>query len=125
MAGKHGQLQAKEIQDAEICFLPGLPSPRTCYVDLTLSIKEALPPSHLGLYLMVEKPSAQWLSSQWHQKGGAVLKPVTMRLFEYLGDAWDTYEGIYDPKTALSDAQKQQIGPDSTRDGDENRPLAA
>ncbi len=87
----------------------GIPSPRTCYVDLTLSIEEALPPSHLGLYLMVEKPSAQWLSSQWHQKGGAVLKPVTMRLFEYLGDAWDTYEGIYDPKTALSDAQKQHL----------------
>jgi len=86
-----------------------IPSPRTSYLDLTLAIEGILPASHLGLYLMVEKPDGQWLDSQWGQSGGALLKPVTMKLFDELEGGWEAYEAVYDPKTPLSEAQQAHL----------------
>lgn len=86
-----------------------VPSPRTTFVDMTLEINDMLPPSNLGLYLMVEKPNDQWLEEFFGKEGGAVLKPVTLTLFKHLGDNWADYESIYDPKTDLTDAQKQHL----------------
>jgi hypothetical protein len=41
--------------------------------------------------------------------GGALYKPVTTRLFNDLGRDWSKYNQSYDPKTALTDADRQRI----------------
>ena len=87
----------------------GVPSPHTTFVDMTLEIDDVLPPSTLGLYLMVEKPDGKWLENFFGNEGGAVLKPVTLTLFKHLGEDWADYAPIYDAKTNLTDDQKQHL----------------
>jgi spore coat protein H len=89
--------------------MAGVPSPRTTFVDMTLEIDEMLPPSMLGLYLMVEKPDNKWLKDFFGKEGGAVFKPVTLTLFKYLSDNWADYAPVYGPKSDLTDAQKQHL----------------
>ena len=85
--------------------MAGVPSPRTTFVDMTLEIDKMLPPSMLGLYLMVEKPDNKWLEDFFGKEGGAVFKPVTLTLFKYLSDNWADYAPVYGPKSDLTDAQ--------------------
>ena len=87
----------------------GVPSPGTSFVEVTLEINGLFPPSQLGLYLLVQKPNGRWLNKSFGEKGGALLKPVTLDLMKFLGEDWTAYESIYGPKTELSEAQKQHI----------------
>jgi hypothetical protein len=47
----------------------------------------------------------EWFGS----KKGALFKPVTPDPFTDLGDDWKKYNQTYDPKTALSDAEKKRV----------------
>lgn len=87
----------------------GVPSPGTSFVEVTLEIDEHLPPSQLGLYLLVQKPNGRWLNQSFDQKGGALLKPVTLDLLKYQGTDWSAYDAIYGAKTELTEPQKQHI----------------
>lgn len=87
----------------------GVPSPGTSFVEVTIEIDGHLPPSQLGLYLLVQKPNTRWLNKSLGIKGGGLLKPVTLDLFKFLGNDWSAYEDIYGPKTDLSEAQKKHI----------------
>ncbi len=87
----------------------GIPSPGTSFVEVTLEIENYMPPSQLGLYLLVQKPNDRWLRESLGVKGGAVLKPVTLDLLKYNGSVWSAYADIYGAKTDLTEAQQQHI----------------
>ncbi len=87
----------------------GVPSPGTSFVEVTLEIEGYLPPSQLGLYLLVQKPNGRWLNQSFDQKGGALLKPVTLELLKYQGADWSAYDAIYGAKTELTESQQQHI----------------
>lgn len=87
----------------------GLPAPRTAFARLRMTIERSFENRLLGLYLLVENPDAEWARETFGVEGMTIFKPVTCELFKYLGDDWQAYEGIYDPKTKLDGWQQQRL----------------
>lgn len=87
----------------------GVPSPRTAFVRLFLSIDNRWENRLLGLYLLVENPDSEWLRSVFRKDDIALFKPVTRELFQDLGSSWSEYQEIYDPKAKVPDAVRERL----------------
>ena len=87
----------------------GVPSPRTSFARVFLSIEGVDTNRLLGLYLMVENPDAEWAKEQFTNAPVALFKPVTYELFSDLGTNWTEYDGIYDPKTSVTAGQMNRV----------------
>jgi hypothetical protein len=83
-------------------------APRTAYARVYVTV-QGRPKRYLGLYSLVENVDSAFLESRYRVPGGALFKPVTTRLFNDLGRDWSKYNQSYDPKTALTDADRQRI----------------
>jgi hypothetical protein len=86
----------------------GVVAPRTAYARVFVTV-QGRPKRYLGLYAVVENVDAAFVESRYHVAGGALFKPVTTRLFNDLGRDWSKYNQSYDPKTPLTDADRQRI----------------
>ena len=64
---------------------------------------------YFGLYSVVEDMDKRFIQSRYQSKAGALFKPVTRQLFEYLGDDWEKYEQPYDAKGKITALQKQRV----------------
>lgn len=93
----------------EYCRQAGVPSPRTTFSRVLLSIDGRFSGRLLGLYVSVENPDPKWAQEQFGVKGVALFKPVTMELFSDLGTDWKPYEEIYDPKGTITTNHQQQV----------------
>lgn len=87
----------------------GVPAPRTAYARVFLSVTPKFERRLLGLYVLPENVDAEWAEETFGVTHVALFKPVTLELFQYLGEAWPAYEEIYDPKTPLSEAQQRRL----------------
>lgn len=87
----------------------GVPAPRTAYARLTVTVPGTHDGKHFGLYTLVENPDENWAKDRFGTKKGLILKPVTQELFIYKGADWAAYNQAYDPKTDLTQAQKQRV----------------
>jgi hypothetical protein len=87
----------------------GVPASRTAFARMRLSIDGRFADRLLGLYLLVENPDAKWAESQWGSADIALFKPVTYDLFKDLGNDWNRYQGIYDPKTKVTPGQTRRL----------------
>jgi spore coat protein H len=87
----------------------GVPSPRTAFARVYLTVPDSLNHHYAGLYLLLENVDNNFTQSWYGTKKGSLFKPVTPRFFEDLGDDWDNYLQTYDPKTPLSIQEKNRI----------------
>ncbi len=87
----------------------GVPTIRTAFARVLLSIEGRFDERALGLYLLVEDPDEDWAKEAVGTRGVAVFKPVTSELFHYLGDNWQAYETEYNAKTDVSTEQQQRV----------------
>lgn len=87
----------------------GVPSPRTAFAWITVSIENKWDRKPLGLYLMLQPIDASFVADQLSSKNTPLFKPVTYDLFDYLGDNWADYAAIYDLKNDATAAQNQRI----------------
>jgi len=87
----------------------GVPAPRTTYTRLFLTLEERWERRFLGLYAMVEDPDERWLAKFLGHPGGTLFKPVTLDLFLHLGDDWNAYPAVYNPKSKVSEAHRQRL----------------
>ena len=87
----------------------GVPSPRTAYAWLTVSVEQQWERKPLGLYAMVETVNEAFVAERFGSKKTPLFKPVTYKLFEHLGDEWPAYDAIYDLKTKATPAQRQRV----------------
>jgi spore coat protein H len=87
----------------------GVPSPRTAHARIYLTVPGKYDHQFLGLYVMVENVDSMYAISRFGLKQGLILKPVTPKLFDYLGEDWATYSGIYDPKTRAYPEQQRRV----------------
>ncbi len=87
----------------------GVPSPRTAYAYLDLSVEGQFAQKPLGLYLIVENIDAAFAKNRFGSKAAPVFKPVTYKLFEDIGDDWSAYAAIYDVKTKATEAQQRRV----------------
>ncbi|MDB6029894.1 MAG: hypothetical protein JWM16_232 [Verrucomicrobiales bacterium] len=87
----------------------GVPAPKTAYAKVYVTVPGEHDRTYLGLYSMVEDVDRSFAWDHFGSKKGAVFKPVTHKLFDYLGDDWSNYRQIYDPKSELSEAQAKRL----------------
>ncbi|HUR45687.1 MAG TPA: CotH kinase family protein, partial [Candidatus Saccharimonadales bacterium] len=87
----------------------GVPSPRTAYVKVYVTVPGLYRRRYMGLYSLVENIDRHFIQDNFHEKGGAIFKPVGPNLFGYLGEDWSKYQQQYDPKTDLTPAQQKRM----------------
>src|SRR5688500_10502252 len=87
----------------------GALAPRTAYAQVYLHIEGQDRPRYLGLYSISENVDENFFEERFGTRKGAILKPSTQELFTDWGPDWSAYDQAYDPKTDLTDAQKERI----------------
>ncbi|MHB8865805.1 MAG: CotH kinase family protein [Pirellulaceae bacterium] len=87
----------------------GVPSPRTAYARVYVTVPGKFERELLGLYSLVENIDNSFAKHRFGTKKGAIFKPVAPRMFEDLGDDWSAYQQAYDPKTPVRDEQTRRV----------------
>ena len=87
----------------------GIAAPRTSFVRVTLTVPGLYDRKYTGLYVIVENVDSNFVQAHFTSDAGAVLKPVTVKPFNDLGNDWAQYVQTYDPKTDLTAAETQRI----------------
>jgi spore coat protein H len=87
----------------------GALAPRTAYAQVYLTVEGQTETRYLGLYSVSENVDENFGESRFGTKKGAIFKPSTQSLFTDWGADWAAYNQSYDPKTDLTDAQKQRV----------------
>jgi spore coat protein CotH len=87
----------------------GVAAPRTSYARVYVTVTGQQQNKYLGLYSVVENPDEAFFEAHGLPPNGAIFKPVTRNLFSDAGPDWAAYSQVYDPKTKLTDAQKQRV----------------
>ncbi|HEX5176874.1 MAG TPA: CotH kinase family protein [Chthoniobacteraceae bacterium] len=86
-----------------------VPAPRTAYARVHITVPGKFDRRYFGLYSLIENPDKNFVEELFGTKKGALFKPVTPQLFSDLGEQWESYQQIYDPKTDLKPAEKQRV----------------
>lgn len=87
----------------------GALAPRTAYAEVYLTVEGQPEKRYLGLYSISENVDDNFFDERFGTKKGAILKPSTQELFTDWGPDWSVYDQAYDPKTDLTEAQKQRV----------------
>jgi hypothetical protein len=87
----------------------GALAPRTAYAQVYLTVEGQREPRYLGLYSISENVDDNFFEERFGTRKGAIFKPSTPDLFTDWGPDWSAYEQSYDPKTDLTDAQRQRV----------------
>lgn len=87
----------------------GVPTSRTAYARVFITVPGKYDRKYFGLYDLVEDVSPAFTKERFGTTKGALFKPVTPSLFTYLGDDWKSYNQTYDPKSELTDEDKQRV----------------
>jgi hypothetical protein len=87
----------------------GALAPRTTYAQVYLRVDGQAEARYLGLYSISENVDENFFDERFGTKKGAILKPSTQELFTDWGPDWSAYSQSYDPKTDLTEPQKQRI----------------
>lgn len=86
----------------------GIPSPRSTFVLLYLTIEGEQDRTCLGVYTLVEEVDRRFLNWRFDSSAGLLLKPETGKL-PYLGDDWSQYRRGYQPHTKGSENEIRRI----------------
>jgi spore coat protein CotH len=87
----------------------GALAPRTAYAQVYLTVTGQSERRYLGLYSITENVDDNFADDRFGTRQGAIFKPSTMELFTDWGPDWAKYNQSYDPKTDLTEAQKQRV----------------
>ena len=87
----------------------GALAPRTTYAQVYLTVDGQGEERYLGLYSISENVDENFADDRFGTKKGAIFKPSTQELFTDWGADWAAYNQSYDPKTDLTEAQKQRV----------------
>ena len=87
----------------------GALAPRTSYAQIYLTVDGQTEKRYLGLYSISENVDENFAEDRFDTRKGAIFKPSTGDLFTDWGPDWAAYNQAYDPKTELTEAQKQRV----------------
>lgn len=87
----------------------GVPSPRTTYARVFVTVPGEYDREFFGLYSLVENVDKHFAKDAIGVEGGAIFKPVTPNLFAYLGHDWKHYNQTYDPKGKPTSEQLRRM----------------
>jgi len=86
----------------------GVHASRTSYVKVSVTVGSQPVRDH-GLFALVENVDSNFIEARLKLQDGAIFKPSTRDPFVDRGTAWAKYNQTYDPKTDLTEAEKQRM----------------
>ncbi len=87
-----------------------MPTPRTSFAEVTLTVPGKYDKKFLGLYTVVEEMDGPFLADHFPPGAGLLMHPFGVRGIDYLGDDWQRYQTQYRPqRTATEDEAKRVI----------------
>ena len=102
--------KSRETLACSIFQACGVPSPKTAFAEVTLTVPGRHNREYLGLYTVVEDVDARFFHEHFGSGDGLAFNPFRVRGVDYLGDKWDPYQGMYRPRRdATSEEQKRII----------------
>jgi hypothetical protein len=87
----------------------GALAPRTAYARVYITVAGQTARRYIGLYSISENVDENFVEDRFGTRLGAIFKPSTQHPFTDLGPDWTAYNQTYDPKTDLTDAEKQHM----------------
>lgn len=88
----------------------GIPTPRTAFAELSLSIPGKYEKEYVGMYTLVEQVNKSFLKRHYQDGNGMLLKPEGLQGgLSYLGPNWKTYEDRYHPENPPTDEQQKRL----------------
>ncbi len=76
----------------------GVPSPRTAFLELTLTVPGKYDKTLVGLYTLIESVDKTFLKEHFASAKGLLCKPERAGPLVHLGENWANYEAAYRPK---------------------------
>jgi putative membrane-bound dehydrogenase-like protein len=101
--------KARQVLAAEVFRAIGVPTPRTAFAEVTLSVPGQHNKAYLGLYTVVEELDAAFLAERLGSDQGLLLRPFGIRGIDYLGDDWERYVGVYRPHRAATPEEAKRV----------------
>lgn len=86
----------------------GIPSPRTAFAEVSLTIDGECDHEPLGLYTLVEEVDKAFLRRHFQTDKGLLLKPEGTQGLEYKGEDWAAYSW-YEPKSKPKKSESQRL----------------
>lgn len=86
----------------------GVPSPRTAFAEVSLTIDGECDHEPLGIYTVVEEIDKDFLKRHFQTEKGMLLKPEGVPGLQYMGEDWANY-AWYDPKTKTKPHEQQRL----------------
>lgn len=108
-AGAMDHSREREALAYAVFRAAGVPAPRTCYAEVTLTVPGKYDKELLGLYTVVEQVDKTFLKDRFKSSKGLLLKPENVRSVEYLGDDWSRYKARYRPKREPSKEEARRV----------------
>lgn len=88
----------------------GVPSSRTAFAEVTITVPGRYNKEYLGLFTVVEDVDAKFLQDHFGSDKGLVMHPFRVRGIDFLGESWEAYKGFYRPqRDATADEQQRVI----------------
>jgi spore coat protein CotH len=101
--------QAREALAYELFREMGVPSPRTSFALVYLTVPGQYAREFLGLYTLLEEVDHKFLKKHFDNDDGLLLKPVGMRGLACFGDDWAQYQGRCRPRGKVDPALAKRI----------------
>jgi spore coat protein H len=108
-----GALDASRVRESlsfAVFRAAGVPSPRTAFAAVTLTVPEWHDREFVGLYTVVEQVNKSFAKEFLPGKTGLLLKPEGLSGgIAYYGENWSGYAGIYRPEREPTDAEARRV----------------
>ena len=114
MLNLHGGLsdpsRARESLSYAFFRAAGVPAPRTCLAELTLTVPDQYDREYVGAYTVVEQVNKPFLRRHFGDASGMLLKPEGLQGgITHLGENWSAYQARYHPEDTPTPAQQRRL----------------
>jgi spore coat protein CotH len=110
LANNYGEpAQVREALAFAVFRAAGVPSPRTAFVELYLTVLGQHQREFVGLYTLIEQVDKTFLKNHFKDGAGMLLKPEGFMNLPYLGPDWKPYAEMYRPKDEPDAKAKQRL----------------
>jgi putative membrane-bound dehydrogenase-like protein len=101
--------KARQVVASEVFRAAGVPTPRTAFAEVTLTVPGRHDKAPLGLYTVVEELDSAFLASHFGSDKGLLLRPFGVRGVDHLGDDWERYKGVYRPNRDATPEEAKRV----------------
>ena len=87
----------------------GVPSSRTAFAEVTITVPGRYNKEYLGLFTVIEDVDAKFLQDHFGSDKGLLMKPFRVRGIDFLGENWEAYKAFYRPQREATPDEQQRV----------------